>query len=128
MGDVIQFDYKIWDNKKDYLLDRPGNNIAYAVLLNSVDVGDMLTIKKRKEDTLIKEAEEGVVELLAAAIEFLRWRGYSAEEVQSKVKAFKQANHDRRDQQALRDTLVLQAIHEYSNPNDLKVVDTVVVG
>lgn len=123
---TITFDYDTWDKRKDLLLHRPGNSLGYTAILTSLQVGDMLTVRKRKEDTLIRECEEGVIGLIAGGLEWLRQRGYSAEEVQNKVKAYKQGNLDRQDQTALQD--VQEEIQEISNPNARRLADTVVIG
>ena len=127
MANII-FDFDPWDDKKDILLHRPGNTLGFTAILTSLEVGDMLTVKKRKEDALIRETEEGVVGLIAGGLEWLRKRGYSAEEVQNKVKAYKQGNLDRRDQTALKDKKVLEAVEEISNPRARKLAEKVVIG
>jgi len=124
----IKFDYNPWDDNTDILLHRPGSDLGYTAILTSLEVGDMSSVKKRKDDRLIKETEEGAVALLAGSLEWLRSRGYSAEQVQSKVKAYKQDNLDRRDQTVLKDKTVLKAINDYSNPKALTLADTVVIG
>lgn len=125
---TITFDYNDWDNKKDLLLHRPGNELGFTAILTSMEVGDMSSIKKRKRDTLIRETEEGVIGLISGGLEWLRKRGYSAENVQSKVRAYKIGNNDRQNQTAYRNVKVLEAIHEISNPTDRKLADTVVIG
>jgi len=81
--------------------------------------------KQHKPDELIELAEDGAVGLLAGALEFLRSRGYSAAEVQSKVRAYLRGNHDKLDQQALMEKQVLKAINDISNPKSLNTGNVV---
>lgn len=127
MADInISFDS--WDDTKDILLYRPGSKLGFAAIYNALEVGDMATIKKRREDSLIRESEDGVIGLVAGGIEWLRSRGYSAEDVQSKLRAYKQGNLDRQDQTVLQNKEVRKAITEISNPRNLTLSDKVVLG
>jgi len=128
MTNKIELDFEKWDDTKDYPLTRPGNNIGYAAILCSIDVGDMSSVRRRQRDVLINEAEKGAVALLAGSLEWLRWRGYSAADVQSKVRAYIQGNKDTQDQQVFRDKQVLKAINEISNPKARKLKAGTYVG
>lgn len=86
----------------------------------------MSTVRKRKDDELIRETEDGVVGLIAGGIERLRKRGYSVAEVQSKVRAYKQDNLDRIDQTAIKEAS--EQMEEISNPADKTLSDKVVIG
>jgi len=122
---TLTFDYKPWDSTKDCLPSEPGSDVGYAVVRSSVDVGDMPYIRQHVPDELIRKAEEGAVGMLAGSLEWLRSRGYSASQVESKVRAYLRDNHDRREQQALRNKQVLQAINEISNPRNRPTGNTV---
>lgn len=125
---IITFDYDDWDDTKDKLLHRPGNVLGYTAILTSFDVGDMSSIRKRKKDKLIRETEQGVLELIAGGLEWMRKRGYSAEDIQSKVRAYKQGNRDIPDEILLSEKPVLDAVNKIANPRNRKLAESVVIG
>ena len=63
---------------------------------------------------------------IAVGLEWLRFRGLSAAEVQNKVKVYKQNNLDKRETAVLKG--VQRQIRDYSNPKARKLADTVVIG
>ncbi len=125
---TITFDYDDWDDTRDKLLHRPGNILGYTAILTSFDVGDMISIRKRKKDKLIRETEQGVIELLAGGLEWMRKRGYSAADIQNKVQVFKQGNQDIPNEILLSEKPVLDAVSELSNPLNLPLAESVVIG
>lgn len=128
MTEKIELDFEPWDDHKDYPLTV--SHIAHVKSADNGRLSDMTVAhgRKRRNEEIIQKSEAEVVALVAGGLEWLRWRGYSAGEVQSKVKSYIQGNKDRRDQQAIRTTPVLKAINDYSNPKKRKVADTVVIG
>lgn len=120
----LQFDYEDW-TVKDKTLDRPGNVLGYTAIITSLDVGDTPTVRGRQQDALLRETEAGVIGLLAGAIEWLRWRGYSAATVQSKVNAYKRGNRETPSQRILKEAQ--EEIEGISNPRRRKL-GTVVIG
>jgi hypothetical protein len=122
------FDYEPWDKSKDKLLHRPGNTLGFTAILNGLDVGDMSSIRKRARDTLIRETEQGVIELIAGGLEWIRSRGYSAEAIQSKVGVFIKENQNTARQTLVRAQPVLNAIEQISNPRRRRLSDKVVIG
>lgn len=123
---TITFDFDPWDDTEDRLLTRPGNDVGYAVIRAETDIGDMPYSRQHAPDELISESESGAVGVLAGALEFLRSRDYTAEQVESKVKSYIRNNKDRLEQQVLRDKINLKAVVEIANPKSLKLKDTVV--
>jgi len=127
----ITLDFDLWDKTKDTLLQRPGNYLGYTAILVGLDVGDMPTVRARERDVLIRECEEGALQLVAGGLEWLRSRGYSAQDIQSKIKSYKNNNkhvHTFGDDEVLRDKQVLKAINLISDPNVLGLEETVVIG
>jgi len=127
----ITLDFDLWDKTKDTLLQRPGNYLGYTAILVGLDVGDMPTVRARERDVLIKECEEGALQLVVGGLEWLRSRGYSARDIQSKVKSFKDNDkhvHTFGDAEVLRGKQVLKAINLLSDPNVLGLEETVVIG
>ena len=126
--DTLVIEYNEWEDDEDIMLHRPGSPMGYAAIRGSIDVGDVPAGFKRRNDTLIRECESGVVGLVAGGIEWLRSRGYSAQEVQSKLRAYKRENLERLDQTVLRDKNVLKSVENISNPRGRKIKDTLVIG
>lgn len=124
---TITFDFDVWDDEKDILLHRPGNDQGYAAIQASLEVGDMVNIRARQRNDLIRTTEAGVVGLVAGGLEWLRQRGYSAEAIQSKVRAFKQANLDRLDQSTMKERQILKAIYNVSNPKSRKYSESLIL-
>ena len=122
----IKFEYNPWDNKTDMLLVRPGNKLGYSAIIASINVGDMPSVRRRQRDTLIRETEDGVIGLIIGGLEWLRQRGLSAAEVENKVRVYKTKNLEQRETAVLKS--VQRDIREISNPKDLKLADTVVIG
>lgn len=125
---TISFDYDDWDDSKDKLLNRPGNVLGYTAILTSLEVGETESIRKRKSDKLIRETEQGVIELVAGGLEWLRKRGYSAEAVQSKVRVFKNGNRDAGNEALLSTKVVRDAVEQISNPLKRRLAESVVIG
>lgn len=125
MGD-ISFSYEAWNKKTDILLQQPGNTLGFVAINNSLDVGDMPTVRARQRDRLIRETESGVIGLIAGGLEWLRQRGLSAAEVQNKVKVYKQNNLEHSETIVLRG--VQDSVQTISNPRALNISDTLVVG
>lgn len=95
----ITFDYKPWDGKVDFQLFQPGNALGFSVINSSLD----LDFDLRYKDVTVKEAVDGVIELLAGSLEWLREFGMSADEVTQRVKAFERKNRDTVNARALKD-------------------------
>ncbi len=122
----LVFDYEPWDISKDVRLARAGNVLGFTAILTSMEIGEMSSVRARKQDTLIRETEIGVIGLLAGAIEWLRWREYTPEEVQSKVRAFKNGNLESNEQAVLKGAQI--PIEEISNPRRRKLDTKVLIG
>ena len=85
----VTFKYDPWDDIKDVLPERPGNMMGYTAINSSVElrpVGENLDINS---DPLTSGTIQGIIEMIAGGIEWLRFYGLSPAEVQSKVEAFK---------------------------------------
>jgi len=121
----IEFDYDGWNVIRDIKPERPGNTLGYAAILTGMEIGDTQTVRGRQREVLLRETEAGVIGLLFGAIEWLRWRGYSAEAVQSKVLACKRRNYDDQRQKRLQE--VQENVEEPSNPRRLKLSESVVI-
>ena len=124
---AISFDFNPWDDTKDRLLYRPGSALGFAAIKTGLEVGEAESIRKRRKDTLIEEAEQGVIELVAGGLEWLRKRGYSAEYIESRVRVFKNANIGTEREILLRTKTVLDAVEQISNPGSRKLESTVVI-
>ena len=122
----ITFDYEEWNGTKDILLNRPGSKMGYAAIQTSLLVGDTPTIRGRRRDKLIKETEEGVIGLIAGGLEWMRQRGYSAEQVENMVRVCKIKNLEQSSHAAIKN--VQANVQQVSNPRSLNLSDAVVIG
>ncbi len=124
---TIIFDYVQWDSETDKLPFTPNTALAEMALEGQLELGDMPYTRRHVPDKLIANTEANVIAVLAGSLEFIRSRSYTAEQVQSKIRAYLRDNKDRRDEQALREKLVVKAVNLISNPSDRTVEDTIVV-
>jgi len=111
---MLQLDYDSWDTTKDIRLERPGNALGYEAIRGSIDVGDMPSKRRRDSDKLIGPTIDGVIGLLAGGVEWLRHYGFSAAEVQGKVRAYKAGNLSTAQMQALR--IKPESVEDISDP------------
>lgn len=95
----VEFDYDPWNIDKDVLLERPGSEAGYAVIQAGLMLTRFFTPHARDADSTVKPGLDGVIGLLAGALEWCRWYGLSAQEVQSKVRAYILQNKESNAQQ-----------------------------
>jgi|TARA_Y100000310_G_scaffold341042_1_gene438896 hypothetical protein len=94
----LSFGYEEWDNEKDLLLREIGNETAYGAVNSGTGFGRRAERREAERDPQTSDLLDGMFGLLAGTIEWLRWYGYSASEVQSRVAAKKCNNMLRADQ------------------------------
>ena len=97
----LEFDYDTWQQDRDIRPSRPGNSLGIAAIRDSMDVGKLSTVRASNRDALIGTTLQGVIELLAGAVEYLRWYGMDATEVRSRVRAYLANNSASVDQRVL---------------------------
>ena len=98
----VSFPYEEWDITKDVLLENPGTPVGLAAIKSELKLGLPVVMTKQTESRAVREAEEGVIQLVAGGLEWLRWRGLTKEEVQNRVRAFKISGTGSAHQRALR--------------------------
>lgn len=118
MATKLEFDWEAWDASKDVQLDRPGNIQGLTAIQLGTDIGDAPDKDRRERDQDLKAAIDGVIGLLAGSLQWLRYYGFSAAEVQNKVKAYKLNNLA--SPEKVRELAEWRAITEYSNPNNVR--------
>jgi hypothetical protein len=111
----ITLDYEDWDGRTDVVLHRPGTLLGYSIINNAIEVGHLTSKKAERRDATIAPSVDGVIELLAGALEWLRWYGMPAAEVQNRVRAFINANVSRQDATTLRATNAARGISDPGN-------------
>ena len=100
----VSFDYDRWDDSKDLLLEEPGNTLGYAAINSSLELrryGENTELDR----TDLQDVVEGVVGLVAGGIEWLRWFGFTTEEVQARVNAVKRKLTESPYQQVIKGAL-----------------------
>jgi hypothetical protein len=113
----VSLGFENWNNESDVLLKDLGNIAAYTAINSAVKIGKRSTLREPEnipEPALILE---GVFGILAGAVEWLRWYGFTAVEVEERVKAQKRQNLDREDQRVL--TAAQPYIDHISDPQNL---------
>ena len=84
---TISFDYEPW-TREDVQLYRPGSPLGFTTIHNSIDIGEATTVRQGAADSTIGPSLDGVVGVLAGALEYLREYGLSVSDVQSRVMSF----------------------------------------
>jgi hypothetical protein len=97
----LELDYDTWQSDRDILPSRPGNSLGIGAVRDGFEVGKLGTVRASNRDALIGQTLQGVIELLAGAVEYLRWYGMDATEVRSRVKAYLATNKDSTSQRVL---------------------------
>lgn len=113
----IEFDYNPWDRKSDVALENPGQAIGFAAVNSGLFPGRAPTVRQGAADATIGPTIQAVIELLAGSLEWCREYGLSAQEVQSKVRAFMENNRGSRNQQLMK--AAGRDIYGISDPDDL---------
>lgn len=114
---MISFDYESW-SKRDVQLFRPGSPLGFTTVHNSVDIGRAPTERQGAADSTIGPSLDGVVGILAGALEYLREYGLSASDVQSRVDSFMANNRSSAVQNSFK-AARLKNIFEVSDPRNL---------
>ena len=119
----IEFDYEAWDNKKDVPLERPGNTIGYSAIHDNVYPGYVASTRDRdRRDSFTAPTIEGVIGLLAGALEWCRQYKLSAKEVESKVKAYMRDNRGSNESEFWK--TVQKELYDLSDEKSPKNYDT----
>ena len=105
----IKFKYDDWDPKKDVPLFRPGTELGYSLIRDGHRVSRAPTRGQGG-----KVERDGVIGLLAGALEWLRQYGLTAEEVQEAVLSFEKNNRDTKGQKF---QLTVERIRDISDVN-----------
>lgn len=69
---TVVFNYDDWDDSKHSLMDRPGSEGAFAILNSGVDIGKAPSKNQEDRDSTTGPSLQGIVELVAAGIEYCR--------------------------------------------------------
>lgn len=115
---TIQFDYNDWNDKDDILLERPGSELGFGVVNAGLPIDKAPTVRQGERNPSIGPAIDGVIGLLAGSLEWLRWYGLNASDVQARVKAYKRRHTDSAVQKKLLDEY--RAITEISDRQNVK--------
>lgn len=95
----VSFGYEPWDDQKDLLLKDPGNSTAFDVMNAGVKIGQRTTLQSAESENQSGRVLDGMLGMVAGALEWLRWYGYSIAEVESRVRVAKANSLGRNDQQ-----------------------------
>ena len=114
----ITFDYDAWDPKREALLARPlSSPLGVTVIQEGITFGRVSTAQAKDNDAFIQDSVDGVIELLAGSLEWLRWFGLTDEQVLSKVRAYlRNAKDSPEHMRTVRDTKV--GMFEVSDPEN----------
>ncbi len=80
----VKFKYEEWNSLKDILVPRPKTSVGQAMIASGVRVTRYLT-RKQEGGRTPGLARDQVVEILAGAIEWARWYGFTPKELENAV-------------------------------------------
>ena len=85
----ITLDYEVWNDNVDILIGRvPNSSLALTYINGPLTPGYLGNKKLERKDSEIGPAVDSVIALLASTVEWLRWYGLSADEVQQRARAY----------------------------------------
>jgi hypothetical protein len=84
---TIRFNYERWQ-PNDVLPFRAGSESAFRIVQDNVDLGHLPSRNLERSFSGIGLFEDQVMEIIAASIEWLRHRGISGAEIESKVHGY----------------------------------------
>ncbi len=96
----IKFKYDPWDDAKDQLLVRAGSELSFGILQSATEIGHPPTVKVGQK-RLSGQTVDGVIGLLAASLQYLRWYGLTLEDVQARVQRITVNNKDTKSRKLL---------------------------
>ena len=114
----INFDFEEWNPEQDILPDRPGGAVGFTVIQSAMDVGHRQSFREEEGDPLIGRAMQQAIELLAGSIEWLRFHGLTAAQVESKVTAYLVNDRATKSQTVRAQLAVRQAEELISDPRN----------
>ena len=114
---MLNFDYEPWNPKNDVLAEGVGTELGYGVIHVPIDVGKAPTKDAGNRDRSIGPSIDGVIELLAGAVEWCRWYGLSKAEVESRVRSYLKGRNGPTERALLAE---YRAINEISDPRNVK--------
>ena len=117
---MISFAYEPWDLANDVPLNRPGNVIAFGAIKHGYEIGHRVSKKAERTDALIGLVENGVIELIAGGLEYLRRRGLPAAEVEQRVRGYLHTAHGTRKHNILKDARIDTHVLAISDPRNIK--------
>ena len=83
---IINFDYNDWNNRRDQLLEYPGSSLGFSAINQGIKIGETLPAHNAVRSEQVQPVVEDVIELLAGSLQWLRWYGIDAEDLQRRVR------------------------------------------
>ena len=90
----LKFPFEAWDPRIDVALERPGSVAGLTAVHADVNITDLRegstipTVDLRDRNPGQSGVIDGVIGLLAGSLEWLRYNGFSVEDIQSKVRSY----------------------------------------
>ena len=106
----LRIPFEPWDRDNDVPLHRPGTDYGFGMVNSGVQPGHGLTRREDDRDQKSGDAIDGVIGLLAGCTEWLREYGFTAEEVQSRVRAYIGKNRGSLAQQTEKDAIRIRGV------------------
>ncbi len=113
----VSFDYEPWAPFEDQVLFRPGTPAGRAAIATGMEVRQAGENREIDRDSVLAPTVDGVVEIIAGGIEWLRWFGLTAEDVQARVLNAKTKNLALPEQVARKATL--REVNEFSDVDNV---------
>ena len=116
-GRKLTIDFDHWDATRDALMFQPGSVMAWKALFDAVEVPKFSTVLEREQDSLANPIIQGVYEILAAALVYLRKYGETPETLAQRVTVLMNRETGKKQSALYRNRVVADAIEKISDPN-----------